>query len=151
MSTRSVTHILDCGTCLVSMYRHFDGYLTGHGQGLFHFLASRDLGNGFDGSTPPPGKVFANCATQLAAQLVHHFIEKYSRQIHIVGGPDNEQDFDYVVSLDEGMNISVAVISYGSCIFCGSVEDFGEFCKEDHDFDDLDVAVPTMALTFLEK
>lgn len=152
MGTRSVTHVLDRGTRLVSMYRHFDGYLTGHGRALFDFLVARQMTNCFlVGAEPEPGKVFSNSTGHLAAQLVAHFIEKYPRQIYLVGGPDNWQDFDYVVNLDEGSNISVAVFSGDTCIFCGTVEAFGEFCKDDYDFDDLIEVEPTMALPFLEK
>jgi hypothetical protein len=51
MGTRSLTHIKDGGKndkTLVTFYRQFDGYISGHGKEMAEFLAGGELVNGID-------------------------------------------------------------------------------------------------------
>ena len=69
MGTRSTTKILDeQGNHLVTLYRQFGGYPTGHGQDLATFISGRAIVNGFGlGMT---AKTHANGMGCLAAQII---------------------------------------------------------------------------------
>jgi hypothetical protein len=70
MGTRSLTLVFDSdGEQLLNIYRHFDGYPSGHGKDLADFLSTFTVGNGIRGDEK--GK-FANGMPCLAAQLVSH-------------------------------------------------------------------------------
>jgi hypothetical protein len=53
MGTRSTTTIWDGEKHLLSFYRQYDGYPTGHGQALADMLARFDISNGI---TYPDGQ-----------------------------------------------------------------------------------------------
>ena len=82
MGTRSTTTIWENDKKLLSFYRQYDGYPTGHGQALADFLKEFDIMNGirypdqrYDTTRPR-----ANGAQCLAAQVLVHFktnIENY--------------------------------------------------------------------------
>lgn len=46
MGTRSRTEVFQGDSCLVSIYRHMDGYPTGHGADLVEFLGEGKIVNG---------------------------------------------------------------------------------------------------------
>lgn len=79
MGTRSLTRVIEVWNDdnnkqkkekLVTMYRQYDGYPSGHGQELADFLKAGKVVNGL--GMPSPQKVF-NGAGCLAAQMVSHF------------------------------------------------------------------------------
>ena len=70
MGTRSLTFVYDeDGRTIISMYRQYDGYPSGHGKDLAEFLEPITMVNGI-GMTEA---VIANGPGCLAAQLVAHF------------------------------------------------------------------------------
>lgn len=137
MGTRSITTIIDNmfgekPTKLCTMYRQYDGYPSGHGKELHAFLSTLALCNGLGGEHPE-GKVWANGAGCLAAQMVAHFkdgpggIYMTAPRTKLDG-----EDYGYEVTLNPDMTLSVVVRSYSRKIFEGSLEAFGVFCnKED--------------------
>lgn len=78
MGTRSTTHVYELGTKtspsalkrlkpILSIYRQFDGYPSGHGADLAIFLDGMKVVNGIGSDTPAKTANGAGC---LAAQLV---------------------------------------------------------------------------------
>ena len=43
MGTRSLTHFKENGDTLATIYRQYDGYMSGHGVDLSHFLKSKKI------------------------------------------------------------------------------------------------------------
>lgn len=105
MGTRSLTLVRVDGQTLVTIYRQFDGYLSGHGANLASFLRGRIVGNGIGLQTD--SVPFSNGMGDLAAQLLAHL-----KKDHAVGGiyvhlPDTngDEDYSYVI---EGV--------FGACV-----------------------------------
>ena len=75
MGTRSTTTIWDGDEKLLSFYRQYDGYPTGHGQELADFLARFDITNGisFPDNRKDTTRPRANGPQCLAAQILVHF------------------------------------------------------------------------------
>lgn len=70
MGTRSRTQVLDeKDRIIVSMYRQFDGYPSGHGAELMEFLLSGTMVNGISGD----GRKIFNGTGDMAAKMVEHF------------------------------------------------------------------------------
>lgn len=68
MGTRSITRILADGKPLLTFYRQFDGYPSGHGKELAEFIAGITIVNGYNPSMR--GGTHANGAGCFAGQLV---------------------------------------------------------------------------------
>lgn len=80
MGTRSLTEVLDFdGAPIVTMYRQFDGYPSGHGVELAKFLAKKRIINGIR-MNDKEGECF-NGPGCLAASVVMHF-----KKDHPLGG-----------------------------------------------------------------
>jgi hypothetical protein len=78
MGTRSLTHVYDGDgkTVLLTMYRQYDGYPTGHGAELAEFIAPIEIRNGLpcgDMTAMNPRPAIANGMGCLAAQIVAKF------------------------------------------------------------------------------
>lgn len=131
MGTRSLTYVYeDDNEPICCMYRQFDGYPTGHGAELAHFLLPFKIVNGISGDAGM-GKV-ANGMGCLAAQLVANFkTEVGNIYLHSpVLGRDDGQEYEYHVT-----DSSVKVVLNGwdepdEVIFEGSYEEFFDFCQE---------------------
>lgn len=97
MSTSSLTVVEDDrGQVIVAIYRHCDGYYSGHGAELADFLTGFKIVNGIRGDEQ--GK-FANGLECLAAQIVAHFKKKPGGiYLYPLTGRDVEEDFVYTVS-----------------------------------------------------
>ena len=107
MGTRSLTRVFETykengkevAEKLVTMYRQFDGYPSGHGMELAEFLASGKVVNGIGlGDT---GRVF-NGAGCLAAQMISHFKGDSAGGFYIYPNStkDAGQDYEYHVLVD---------------------------------------------------
>ena len=72
MGTRSTTTIHEDGKPLLTFYRQYDGYPTGHGQELVDFLKTIKMVNGIPVGTDEPMQM-ANGGGCLAAQMIVHF------------------------------------------------------------------------------
>jgi len=80
MGTRSLTHVIETykhngkkkKQTLLTMYRQYDGYPSGHGADLVNFLEGSKVVNGYGMGDEGSKKVF-NGTGCLAAQLVAHF------------------------------------------------------------------------------
>ena len=139
MGTRSITTIIDHqfgkdtkNAKICTMYRQYDGYPSGHGRELHAFLSDLALCNGLGGK-PPKGKIWANGAGCLAAQMIAYF-KSQPGGIYMTAPRTklDGEDYGYEVTFNEGMTLTVVVRSYTRKIFEGSLEAFGVFCnKED--------------------
>lgn len=143
MGTRSLTRVIETykddngkekKQLLVTMYRQFDGYPSGHGQELADFLKAGKVVNGL--GSYKPAKVF-NGAGCLAAQMVSHFKGDEAGGIYIY--PNNTKDawqnYEYHVIVDFNTK-EVTLICYGSGkrkkkLFQGSPDKFDEFVKKE--------------------
>ncbi len=130
---------------LAVIYRHWDGYLSGHGQDLFNFLDSVKIINGIRGNEK--GR-FANGPGRLAAMLVYD-LHKDGHNPDLIGSvQDCGQEYHYVIDVDygrEGGTVSITVYdgpmtAFGlggeDCtnkIFNGSIKEYGEFIKKEED------------------
>lgn len=70
MGTRSLTYVYDGRSCVLCLYRQFDGYPTGHGQELADFLKPFRIVNGLGARD---NQKIANGMGCMAGQLVSHF------------------------------------------------------------------------------
>jgi len=118
MGTRSLTHILEDKKTLTTMYRQYDGYLSGHGNDLAEFLKDFKVVNGYSGDTTK----LANGMGCLTAQLIAHF-KKECGNIYIY--PPNTKDcweeYTYFVYLKENkLHIKVKDTYEKKIIFDGS-------------------------------
>ena len=131
MGTRSLTHVYDENERLVTMYRQFDGYLSGHGKALHDFLASLTMTNGLPCREAEVR--YANGACCLAAQMIAHF-KKGPGDIYIMTPGNHGQDYEYTVNIDEDMNIKVSVSGYeGTLLSDATLDQFLEFIKREDD------------------
>lgn len=131
MGTRSLTYVYeDDNEPICCMYRQFDGYPTGHGAELAHFLLPFKIVNGISGGAKM-GKV-ANGMGCLAAQMIANFktdvgnIYLYPPKLDL----DAMQEYEYHITEN-----SVKVLLNGwnepnEVIFDGSYEEFFDFCQE---------------------
>ena len=143
MGTRSLTRVIETykddngkekKQLLVTMYRQYDGYPSGHGQELADFLNAGKVVNGLGvGNTQ---KLF-NGAGCLAAQMVSHFKGDEAGGIYLY--PNNTKDvwqnYEYHVLVDFDSK-TVTLICYESGkrkkkLFQGSPDKFNEFVKKE--------------------
>ena len=143
MGTRSLTVVRskwDEGDWEVNavIYRHWEGYLEGHGQWLFDFLDGMVVINGIPGDPPPK---FANGPGRLAAQIVAGLQEDGHSPDLMPSVCDCGQEFHYQIDVPFGMGGGeiqltvfgrpMAVLGLGGSecnqIFQGTVAEFDEF------------------------
>jgi hypothetical protein len=130
MGTRSLTYVFDQNNDpIVCMYRHFDGYPSGHGSELAQFLNSGEVVNGIPVSVK---KRLFNGMGCLAAQMVDEF-KNETGNIYLVSTKlkqDCWQEYEYHVSEDKVIVYS-GTFSEGNIIFDGCWNKFAEFCSEE--------------------
>lgn len=120
------------------IYRHWDGYPSGHGRDLAKYLEGVSVVNGKRLDSP---ETELNGPGRLAAYLVKRLHDdKHEPDLHTTRRACG-QEYEYVISVDENHLITVEVFSgpmtaFGlggeNCtnrIFTGTVEAFAEFCK----------------------
>lgn len=157
MGTRSLTHVQGTdGSTLVTIYRQYDGYFTGHGNDLF------EIGNGMrivNGYTPEDqtGRV-ANGAECFAAQLVmelkllmrqqqidsrkrfpdHHKNETFEPSavnalggiyIYPAGSVDVGEEYTYFLRESHGA-LHLVASCYDDVMFSGPISMFGPELQE---------------------
>ena len=119
MGTRSLTYVytdhLNEPMPVVCMYRHYDGYPSGHGAELATFLKNADY-------------VDIMC---LAASMVSHFKKlPYNYYLYPVNlNQDCWQDYEYHVY---DKTVKVTTKQQKDILFDGVWSDFEEFCVMQH-------------------
>jgi hypothetical protein len=118
MGTRSLTHIIEDNKTLTTMYRHYDGGLSGHGNDLAEFLKDFKVVNGYSGDTTK----LANGMGCLTAQLIAHFKQGCGNiYIHPPNTEDCWEQYTYFVYLKEDkLQIKVKDTYEKKIIFDGS-------------------------------
>ena len=139
MGTRSLTFVYDeDGRTIISMYRQYDGYPSGHGKELAEFLEPITMVNGI-GMTPD-GTVIANGPGCLAAQMVAHFKDGPGGiYINPTTAVDCGQDYEYhIATHGEGVGLTITCHRIEDLrpfrrkkIFDGSIEEFKAFCEKE--------------------
>lgn len=122
MSTRSLTLVFDQnGQQILNMYRHCDGYPSGHGAELAKFLGRFIVGNGIS-SQPLP---FANGMRCLAAQIVAHFKDEPG-QIYIYKTDQRNVWEEYIYEVRQSGDRVRMVCRYpeGRILFDGLASEF---------------------------
>lgn len=122
MSTRSLTLIFDDrGTEILNLYRHCDGYPSGHGKELANFLSGFQITNGLRGDT---GKL-ANGMGCLAAQIVAHLKDEPG-QIYIYPAGQRDVWEEYLYELRPAGSGLEMVCRYpeGKVLFQGDPSSF---------------------------
>ena len=142
MGTRSITRVIETykdngkekKDILVTMYRQFDGYPSGHGMELAEFIKSGKVVNGI--SMGDTQKVF-NGAGCFAAQMISHFKGDEAGGIYLYPNniKDAWQNYEYHVLVDFDSK-QVTLICYKSGkrkkqLFKGSPEKFIEFVNKE--------------------
>ena len=104
MGTRSTTTIYEDREPLMTFYRQYDGYPSGHGQALVDFLKTIKMVNGIPMGQDEPMQM-ANGVGCLVAQMIVHFKTGVTNHNYSPDGPVvREGDHVggiYVVPLDE--------------------------------------------------
>lgn len=142
MRTRSITRIQQDGQTIVSVYRQYDGYLSGQGVDLANIMKDRKIVNGI---RLDENKVFngPNC---LAACIIYGMKKEDNGNaggVYVYGPDVDDEEYVYnvnVISKDkEGWSISyedypiITVIRYGEQIFQGTSVEFVDFVKKDEE------------------
>ena len=97
---------------IVTMYRQYDGYPTGHGMELAEFLASGKLVNGFGLDTRTLQFNGMGC---LSAQVVAHFKEGVGGFYLYRGGTTNcgeEYRYEVIGNSRDGITLVVKEVGY---------------------------------------
>lgn len=141
MSTRSNTIIKTGNQKIMCMYRHSDGYPTGHGQDLVDFLEGMEIVNGI--SVPHGEQKAANGMSCLAAQIVAEFKVDIGGIYLVppVGPLTSEHDYCYTLSAPNPSTLCpyagpadellLTVHRWGKVIFKGTVAEFRQALKDE--------------------
>lgn len=126
MGTRSLTIVCnDEGKPLVTMYRQFDGYISGHGREIADFLDGRTIVNGYNSETPEKASNGMGC---LAASLIANFKTEVGG-FYIEPSPEGDygQEYEYWIYLD---HIKVYRNYDDKVLFDGPWSMYVDFAKE---------------------
>jgi len=105
------------------IYRHWDGYLDGHGQWLADFLEGFKVGNGGLIGDAKGDPKYSNGPGQLTSMLISK-LHVDGHEPDIQGGeecPEMGQEFHYVIDVDFGMRGGVITVT----VFEGPMTFFG--------------------------
>lgn len=151
MGTRSLTRVIETykdngkekKDILVTMYRQFDGYPSGHGMELAEFIKSGKVVNGI--SVGDTQEVF-NGAGCFAAQMISHFKGDEAGGFYIYANSvkDAGQDYEYHVIINyDTKEIKLICFEYGYInkagnyvdkkrkLFEGTADEFIQFVKKE--------------------
>ena len=122
MSTRSLTRVRweSKSPAIVCMYRHCDGYPSGHGLDLATWLAGKVVGNGARN-----GPNYFNGIEHLAARMVAYFSDLHpnSNIYLVVPAETRAEEYNYEIYLDSKDRILMEASGYDSS-FVGFPADY---------------------------
>lgn len=131
MGTRSITKVWNNKQDekpLMALYSQYDGYLSGHGKDLKHFLESFVIGNGLGGGDH--NEFYANGMGCLAAQLVAHF--KTEPGSYYICGLDDTEEYNYNVYVNGSGKLDLVVTNFqDETIYTGSMREFDPEAEEE--------------------
>jgi hypothetical protein len=149
MGTRSLTTFIQSWTDeetkkekkseIVTMYRQYDGYPSGHGKDLAEFLVQGKLVNGIGMSEK---QLVFNGMGCLSAQVVAHFKDGAGGIYLQRANKDSWEDYRYHVIGNEHHEMTIKVLTVGymrgdkyckgtKVLFEGNPQEFLEFCNEE--------------------
>jgi hypothetical protein len=135
MGTRSLTYFFDTHSeaePLLCVYRQYDGYISGHGLELGHFLSKFKIVNGLGHNDDEDIKI-ANGMGCLSAQFIASF-KREAGNIYIsapILNKDCGQEYEYHVFKDhiEAYSMYNEHGKYKDQLFSGTWLDFLEYCQ----------------------
>ena len=133
MGTRCLTHVKDkSGQTIITIYRQFDGYVSGHGFEVKDFASGRPIVNGISGSKTECFNGM-NC---FAASLLCHLklggkrnIEAGGIYIYPVDSSGLWEDYTYTIYPSDDSDtpdLMCKVESYKELVFDGKLCDLAE-------------------------
>ena len=146
MGTRSLTHVIETWKdhktnkkkkqTLLTMYRQYDGYPSGHGAELVEFLEGSEVVNGFGVNDEGKSKRIFNGSGCLAAQLVANFKKGVGGfYIQKPNAKDCGEEYTYEIEVDSDTKLVTLrcfkVWDKKSILFEGKPEDFLKTLKEE--------------------
>lgn len=144
MATRSLTFLKnEEGKTILGLYRHMDGYPSGHGMDLVNFLEPITIVNGI-GYNNNNAKI-ANGSGCLAAQMVSHFKKDVGGfYIYPPNTKDAGQDYSYVITIPSVFEEPFEIDRYkivvkgfqNRTIFKGNFTEFKKFCQDNDNWYD---------------
>ena len=105
MGTRSLTIVREDGADILTLYRQFDGYPTGHGAALADFMAGRVIVNGIPcGESRAKLARMSNGAGCFAAGLVSALKGRDVGNVYVypVGSRDCGEEYTYILDFKRG-------------------------------------------------
>jgi len=124
MGTRCLTIVMEEGINLVNMYKHTDGYPTGHGKELADFLSGKTLIRGIGGGDNTNNFNGMGC---LAASMIAHFKNGIGDcYLYPVNVLDVDEKYIYVVfSVNGEIHMKVTFVdNQDEVIFSGKPENY---------------------------
>lgn len=97
MGTRSLTHILDGGKTITTIYRQFDGYPSGMGAEIKKILGKTKLTNGYGGNQKLP--TTANGMGCLAAYFIGKLKQGKIGNVYIYPARSTDCGEEYVYTI----------------------------------------------------
>ena len=130
MGTRSLTHIVEDGETLVTIYRQMDGYPDVHGNDLAGILQNHKLVNGY--GMDDTEETSFNGMGDLAAQVVRHLKDDIgSVYLQPPNAEDCEQYTYTITGVDEVIHLKCA--THDKVLFNGPVDKFDAAAATDSD------------------
>lgn len=124
MGTSSIVRFHDGNKVIVSVYHHYDGYISGMGKELAGFLEERKLVNGLSSDDTDP-RIKANGVGCLAAQWIS-LMKQGPGDVYIASEED-DAEFDYEVCVPSDMEVTVSAFRGSDELFHGAQDDFYDF------------------------
>lgn len=124
MGTRAIVRFYDIEGCIVSIYKQFDGYLSGLGQAIVDCFKDREFVNGIPGDATK----YINGMNDAAALLIAYLKNDLKAGNVYVYPPDTEnEEYTYeiygnTILPENGM--SIKVFEYDKLIYDGPFEKF---------------------------
>ena len=142
MGTRSITQIYDQDQLMCTIYRQFDGYLSGHGKDIQDSLGSREFVNGIPFSTDGEQK-YVNGMGCLAALLISHIKNNKAGNLYLkVPDPHTRESWIYTLrgdSFQPELGVHLTVYAYAKVIYEGPLSAFdAEKVQSELDYDEDD-------------
>ena len=144
MGTRSLTHVKQAGATLVTIYRQFDGYPTGHGMDIMKALGDRTLVNGLSMNATKCVNGMGCAAATLIAYLKTDGLTTLEAGGFYIEAPDSEDcGEEYVYTIDgdtfnaeKGMTLKVESVYGEKVLYDGPLSEFDPFAAENIENED---------------
>lgn len=126
MGTRSLTNVIDNGDIILTLYRQFDGYPSGHGSDIKDALSGKSLVNGYNDANEQINGM-PSAAVMLVASVADRNPDGKpvtgNFYIYEPGSTDCGEEFVYDLFEKDGL-IHLKCSSDNTLIYDGPLDDF---------------------------